>query len=251
LLPAGDAIPARQAPDVPQLRFASSSLAELYTPERLGSALQLQADTLETGLWVNDGSAKFTWRALPRVAQIAPSFGAVMADLDADGDLDIALAQNSFSPQRETGRMDGGLGEVLLNDGTGEFAAPGPAATGVVVPGDAKSLTVADVNSDGRPDLAVGVADGPVAAFENASVTQPGWLEVRLPASEVGARVTRLGQTQELTSGGGYRSQSPPSLWFRGYWTDLGSGLVFEVQWPDGTTSHHYQDTGRITLTKP
>ena len=51
----------------------------------------------------------FSFAALPVLAQIAPAFGVQAADFDGDGHLDLAVAQNFFSPQRETGRMDGGL----------------------------------------------------------------------------------------------------------------------------------------------
>jgi hypothetical protein len=227
--------------------FASASLTQLYTEESLESSVQLKADTLETGLWINDGAARFTWQPLPRIAQIAPSFGSALADLDADGDLDIALAQNSFSPQRETGRMDGGLGEVLLNDGSGSFTAPGPAATGIVVSGDAKSLTLADLNADGRPDLAFGMNDAPVAAFTGASKGR--WLAVRLGADGIGARVTIGKQTRELHVGSGYRSQEPPVLWFAA----PEAAAAATVLWPDGTTSQHplTTDATSVILSKP
>ena len=47
--------------------------------------------------------------ALPDVAQVAPCFGVHIADWNADGRPDIFCAQNFFTPQPETGRMDGGM----------------------------------------------------------------------------------------------------------------------------------------------
>ena len=70
--------------------------------------------------------------------------------MDGDGDLDLYLAQNYFGPQRETGRMDGGVGLLLLGRGDGTFDPVWPNRSGLVVTGDAKSVTTADVNGDGN-----------------------------------------------------------------------------------------------------
>ncbi len=148
--------------------FASSTLSELYTDPGLGAATRLEADCLEHVLWRNDGGA-LTPSPLPRAAQIAPSFGAALADVDADGDLDLALAQNFFSPQRETGRMDGGLSMILLGDGAGGFAPVPAARSGIALGGDTRSVTAIDLDGDGRPELCFAENDGPLHLFRPAS----------------------------------------------------------------------------------
>lgn len=220
--------------------FASAALAELYTESRLANALRLEANTLESGLLINDGKAKFSWRPLPRIAQIAPAFGVVLEDIDADGDLDAVLAQNSFSPQRETGRMDGGLGQLLLNDGSGQFTPLDPVASGVQIPGDSKSLTISDIDADGRPDLVFGMNDATTIAYLNRSEEQP--LAVRLTGSRtaVGARIVIGQQTRELHSGGGYLSQSATTLYF----TRPSERVTATAHWPDGTRSQHPIEAG-------
>lgn len=66
---------------------------------------------------LNDGSGNFSLRALPRLAQASPTFGAALADLDGDLNLDVYLVQNLFTPQQETGRFDGGLSLLLSGRG--------------------------------------------------------------------------------------------------------------------------------------
>ena len=75
--------------------------------------------TLETSVFLNDGSGRFERRALPSVAQFSPVHGVAIGDVDADGHLDVFLAQNDWSPQRETGHHDGGTGVLLHGDGKG------------------------------------------------------------------------------------------------------------------------------------
>jgi hypothetical protein len=225
--------------------FASATLPEIYTEAALERSYVVEANTLETGLLLNDGRGRFEFRPLPRLAQVAPAFGVAMEDIDTDGSTDIYVVHNFYSPAPETGRMDGGLSLLLKGDGKGSFAPVWPDASGLIVPGDAKSLTVTDLNGDQRPDFVVGVNNGETLAFENrSSAGNP--LVVRLSGAPgnptaIGARVTvelsnGVNQTAEVTAGGGYLSQNGGELFF-----GLGDSQVKQivVRWPDGTSSEH------------
>ena len=137
--------------------------------------------------------------------------------------------------------MDGGLGLLLLGRGDGSFEPLWPDRSGIVVPGDAKGLAVADVNADGRPDLVFTVNDGPLVVLENNSPKSNRSFAVRLKGrkgnlSGVGARVTLhmqdgSQQTAEVYAGGSYLSQSSHIHYF-----GLGkSGQVdhVAVRWPN------------------
>jgi hypothetical protein len=101
------------------------------------------------------------------LAQVAPSLGVKVADVNGDSHPDIVLAQNYYSPQASTGRMDGGLSLLLLGDGHGKFEAFWPNRSGIVVPGDAREAAVVELDGDGRPDLVFAVQNGTWRAFQN------------------------------------------------------------------------------------
>jgi hypothetical protein len=225
--------------------FGRATLEEIYSAEALAKAQLFEANTLDSVLLVNDGQGRFEVRPLPRLAQGSSAFGAALSDFNADGHVDLYLAQNYFSPRVSIGRMDGGLSLLLQGHGNGQFTPILPEHSGLVAPGDAKSLTTVDFNSDGWPDVVLGMNDGPVAAFENrgSRLGQP--LRVRLrgkngnPAA-IGSRVTaRLddgsNQTAEIYAGDGYMSQSSSKLSF-----GIAAGrraVGVDVRWPDGQTS--------------
>jgi len=223
--------------------FASASLAEIYTADRLSRCSELAVNTLESGLFLNDGKGGMTFSPLPRLAQVSPGFGVVFTEVDGDGNADLYIVQNFFSPQRETGRMDGGLSLLLLGDGTGNFIPVMPNQSGLVVPGDASGLSTTDLNADGWPDFVVSVNNGKVVAFEHQGSSTGRVVQVRLRGrkenpSGIGARVTlRLEdgstQTAEVHAGGSYLSQSTSSLVF-GLRTRI---REITVRWPDGTLS--------------
>jgi hypothetical protein len=263
--------------------FASAKLAEIYEPSALERAQVFRANTLESGVLVNergaDGSVRFGWQPLPRLAQVSQGQGVVAADLDGDGACDVALLHNFFDREPETGRWDGGLGLVLRGDGRGGLEPVPPAVSGFVAPGDARALTVCDADGDGRPELVASRNGERLLFFAPArpSRAERAALCIRLrgrPGNPtcVGARVTlelpdglgepgQLGElggrvglgarggrrhALEVYAGSGYLSQSTAALFFgRGSEREP---LTVRVRWPDGRESSHEAPPGVAVL---
>jgi hypothetical protein len=146
-------------------KFASASLEDIYSAALLASCLRLEVNTLESGILLNDGAGTFRFRPFPRLAQVSPGFGVAFLNADGDSHPDLFMAQNFFAPQRETGRMDGGLSILLRGVGTGEFIPLSPSQSGIVIPGDATAVKTIDLNGDSHPDLVVATNAGPVQVF--------------------------------------------------------------------------------------
>ena len=134
--------------------------------------------------------------------------------------------------------MDGGLSLVMINNGQGRFTALSAAESGVVIPGDAKSLSYTDLNLDGLPDLVFGINDGPVVAYLNQSEGKS--LSVVLEPDAIGAKVSINGVVRELVSGGSYLSQSSALLTFPRPDREIRA----LVKWPDSSTSEHVISVG-------
>jgi hypothetical protein len=233
--------------------FASAALEDIYGESQLDTAKQLSANTLESGLLINiseaGGAPRFEFRPLPRLAQISPVYGLAFTEVDGDGRPDLYLVQNFFGPQRETGRMDGGVSLLLLNRENG-FSPLWPKQSGLVVPGDATSLSVTDLNQDGRPDFHICINAGLPIAFEATEREGSDRLCLQLQASSgnpdaAGAQVSiilndgGLRQVQQISAGGGYLSQSSPRLFFGLGKTGRAGIERIEVSWPSGAKTKH------------
>ena len=146
--------------------FAIKSLESIYSQSRLDNARRYEANTLASGIFMNDGDGRFSFVQLPRIAQAFPVNGIAVHDFTNDDKLDIYIVGNSGSPQRETGNMDGGVSLLLKGDGLGGFHPVWPSESGLVVPGDARRIALIDLNGDSKLDIVVTVNDAELKVFE-------------------------------------------------------------------------------------
>ena len=153
--------------------FASAGLTDIYSPSLLQTAIRLEANELASGILVNDSDGKFDFIQLPRLAQIAPSFGLAFLQANGDSHIDLYVSQNFYGPQRETGRMAGGVGTLLLGNGDASFTAVGPSKSGIIIPNDARHAAALDINDDGKDDLAVAVNNGQVRILQRIDDEKP------------------------------------------------------------------------------
>jgi hypothetical protein len=150
----------------PQHRnFARASVPQLLATN-LPELVHLRATTLASCLFLSTGS-RLKHVELPTPAQWTPILGLALTDLDSDGDLDLACAQNLTATRDDDERLDAGRGLILLNDGQGRFEPLSATESGLAVYGDQRTVATADFDSDGFPDLAVAQNSGPLRVFRN------------------------------------------------------------------------------------
>ena len=226
--------------------YAAMRLPELIGTSRLANAGHLDANCAESGVLRNLRNGRFEFLPLPSLAQTAPAFGVVAADWNGDGRMDLALVQNFHGAQRETGRMNGGVGAILSGRGDGTFDTLWPDRSGFLVAGDARGLALADLNDDDWPDLVATVHGDAPRVFLTRPDPGNHVLMVRLRGrrgnpTAIGARVTVVAsdgvrRVGEIAAGGGYLSQSSAALSF-----GLGPARAerIEVRWPDGRVTRH------------
>ena len=190
--------------------------------------VDLAGSSLDTvgHLYRNLGNGTF---AFVRSFSDVDGFMAGLADLDNDGDLDLAFAGDAV---------------VHLNDGSGGFT------TGPAVPiggiDDPRAIAFADIDGDGDLDLAIGAKHSRSWIVRN-DLQMGNWLKVKLvsPNGQAGAfgakvRIFAAGQAasgaplamREARSTDGYLSQSDPVQHF-----GLGSRATVDlvVTFLDGT----------------
>lgn len=184
-------------------------------------------------------------------------FGAVFADFDCDGSLDLAVANGLVRRRvaRTTPRLASGIApfwtpyaepaQLFANDGQGRFrdiSSSNPAFAGEALVG--RGLACGDIDNDGGLDLLVTGISGPARLHRNVASPRGHWLGIRAidPAlsgrdaygAEVWLRVeTSRWQLRLLQPAYSYASSNDPRVHF-----GLGPSTSFaevRVVWPDGT----------------
>ncbi|HSC90622.1 MAG TPA: FG-GAP-like repeat-containing protein [Gaiellaceae bacterium] len=163
-------------------------------------------------------------------------WGVTWADLDLDGDLDVALA-NGAIPIRDVAR-DAEPVQVLERIASGVVDVSEEVLGEAGVRANGRGLAAADYDNDGDVDLALNSVAGRLRLLRNAG-SRAHWLEVAIEPFSPGARVTleladgrRL--VREVQAGSSYLSSEDPRMHFGlGRVTTVGA-LV--VHLPNGRT---------------
>jgi hypothetical protein len=225
--------------------FARATLGEVVGEGRLTAARRFAATELRSGVFLSQPDGTYRFEPLPHLAQISPLQGIAAGDFEGNGHADIYAVQNSYAPIPAVGHFNNGLSQLLRGDGHGHFTPVPPAASGLMVPGDAKALIVLDLDGDGWPDFVVSRNNNTTLAFHNNGVSgrHPLRVVLRGPAGNpmaVGARITveladGSTQTSEIYAGSSYYSQSTASCFFG--FPDFNPPKHIRVRWPSGVTT--------------
>lgn len=146
-------------------KFATSSLADLYSKSKLENAQRFEANHLESSVLINDGEGSFTMKPLPRLAQLSRSNCVLLEDIDGDGKVDCFLGQNFYGAQPEIGHFDMGSSLFLKGLGDGNFEPILPVKSGIQIPGAVMSVNAVDLNGDGRKEIIFGVNSSRIRVF--------------------------------------------------------------------------------------
>jgi hypothetical protein len=162
--------------------------------------------------WVeNRGHGEFIVHPLPPEVQLAPVFAMLTGDFTGDALPDILLTGNDFGNEIREGRYDALNGLLLQGDGKGNFDPLSMQESGIIIPGDGKSLIQLQA-----PDSSLLVVSaqnrGPLGLFRSAVH----YRTISLNPSDCVAIVNlgdSLSYREELYYGNSYLSQSGRRLW--------------------------------------
>ncbi|MEO1450052.1 MAG: VCBS repeat-containing protein, partial [Bacteroidota bacterium] len=119
--------------------YAHHTYESLLNEEERQQALYYKAETMSSSvLWQEDGTLRL--EPLPDAAQIAPTFGICIQDLDQDGRQDLILGGNFFGLKPEVGRFDAHRGLVLMGTPDQTFAPLNPSESGLWWEGEVRDL---------------------------------------------------------------------------------------------------------------
>lgn len=196
----------------------------------------------DAGVTTEDGSEQplhFVDRAaeqgLGQIALRVVGWGTEFADFDADGWLDLIVANGStFEQDGEPRRLIPQLSFLLWNDHGRFFHDLAPLSDALSIPHVSRGLTVSDYDGDGDLDLLFSDHQAGVRLLRNET-PQGNWVQLRFRGFAEGARVVAVAGNvahRRTVSGVSYLSQSSRRV-------HIGLGAAeqvdsLEIRWPSG-----------------
>ena len=186
--------------------YAKATMTDIFPENLLKDAYIRDSRFFESALIENLGNGSFKLHPLPVEAQTAPVFGVLANDYDADGNIDLILAGNSYSSNVYDGQYDAFIGLFLAGNGKGGFLPVLGRESGFFVDGDAKGMAELTMR-DGSSLILVARNSGMMKVFKTASHPEI----IKLKNDDVSAELTyKTGETEhrEFYYGSSYLSQS-------------------------------------------
>jgi enediyne biosynthesis protein E4 len=191
--------------------FGSAAINDLFTKEMLKDALKLSVNNLASCFIKNKGKGQFEIVRLPSLAQVAPVFGMITDDYDADGNLDVIMTGNDFGNEVTNGRYDAFNGLVLKGDGQGGFTALPISRSGLYIPGNGKAI-VKLKSTDNSYLIAASENRGPLRLFRMKQNISK-WISVNNNDRYVTVTLkTGATRKEELYFGNSFLSQSSRAI---------------------------------------
>jgi hypothetical protein len=144
--------------------YKDQQITDIFTPEQLKNAIHLDANLLETSVFINDGTGHFLRKVLPIEVQFSPIYAASVGDYNDDGNLDILLGGNLFNVKPEVGRYDADYGDYLKGDGHGEFTYVPAKLSGFHLNGEIRDIM--EVETSRGKIIVVASCNDPLQVFK-------------------------------------------------------------------------------------
>ena len=121
--------------------YADKAIQDLFSKAGISEAIVKQANYLSSSVAINLGDGQFELRPLPAEVQLSCVNDALFTDLNADGRPDLVLGGNNHGFLPQFSRLDASIGQVLLNDGRGNFSVQDSRRMGLRLSGEVKQLS--------------------------------------------------------------------------------------------------------------
>ncbi len=135
-------LPVLKKANLRNTEYAKKSIHDLFSKEQMGKAVVKQINYSSSCIAFNNGDGNYTIQKLPVNIQLSSLKAILPVDVNSDGFIDLVTGGNEFGFQPQLGRLDAGNGDVLINDGKGNFTIFGQTLSGIELPGQLRDIVL-------------------------------------------------------------------------------------------------------------
>lgn len=133
--------------------FAKKSIQELFSSDLINKAIVKQFNYSGSCIAINKGGGQFDVKKLPPYQQLSCINAIKCMDINNDGFIDLIIGGNNFGFPPMMGRLDASFGDILLNDGKGNFVSLETNVSGMELRGEIRDIQL--IKSTGKDYLMV------------------------------------------------------------------------------------------------
>ncbi|MDP4251073.1 MAG: VCBS repeat-containing protein [Bacteroidota bacterium] len=115
-------LPSLKKQNLKHADYARKTIQELFSPKLLSASVVKQFNYCSSIVAINEGNGQFKIQKLPQMVQLSSVNAIHCGDINGDGNLDLIIGGNDFGFLPQFARLDASFGDILLNDGKGNFA---------------------------------------------------------------------------------------------------------------------------------
>ena len=135
-----DAMPFLKKLNLKHAEYALKSIQELIPAAAISSAITRQFNYSSSCVATNKDNGQFLLSKLPPLIQLSSVNAIHCMDVNTDGYLDLVLGGNQFNFQPQLGRLDASAGDILMNNGKGNFLTLASRQTGLALRGQLRDI---------------------------------------------------------------------------------------------------------------
>lgn len=127
--------------------YATKSVQDIFSKEMMTGVVIKQFNYVPSCIAINQGNGKFDIRELPQMIQLSCVNTILPLDVNKDGSTDLVMGGNQFGLLPQFEKLDGSFGDVLLNDGKGNFTWVPNVETGLNLRGELRDIVLLQYKS--------------------------------------------------------------------------------------------------------
>lgn len=150
-----DQFPALKKDNLLHSAYAKKDIEGLFGEELVTKAKHLQFNYCPSVIAWNEGNGKFRIEKLPVEVQLSSLNAVAVMDINNDKQPDLVLGGNKFGFPPQFGRLDANQGQILINEGKGQYRVLTGPATGMYIRDEVKQLLPVQLNGEKAVIMAI------------------------------------------------------------------------------------------------
>lgn len=122
--------------------YATKAIQDLFPKEMVGTSLVKSFNYPSSVVAINNGNGNFALQPLPVMSQVSCINAILPFDINGDGFIDLVTGGNQFGFLPQFEKLDGSFGDVLINDGKGNFKWVENKKSGLAMNGEVRDIAL-------------------------------------------------------------------------------------------------------------